>query len=347
VSDIAAAATGVLQSVPSMLLFRRCEPVPDAAASEAMFRTDGLSHEGEAAGPRRRSIRRLCKWAGKILIVPVIGLAIALTNNNCSFPHTSRAEFDSRLDSAIERALRWLNDHSVEAETNASLMYMVTDMERLHGDARLRATLDDFLTNPEIVNPLEPLDRVWPRMVHPEATVPTIGQAALRGEGFEYRWDAYAIAPQQVLLSDEDRAAMFSPTQHRWGIRDDQLLALVMYRHFNGSSDTLDRTINHLSEKVALTAHWDIRVTDFYIQRSAFVLAAGRPDLVRRRWIERILEYQLPDGSWNPCWHGWCRSVFDFDFNGRRLHDHPTVQAAWALYMLKYKYSSWIAQHYR
>jgi hypothetical protein len=63
---------------------------------------------------------------------------------------------------------------------------------------------------------------------------------------------------------------------------------------------------------VARDAYWDFRVSDSYPQRSAFLLAAGQPELVKKRWIERILDRQNPDGSWNYCWYGWCRGVFEF-----------------------------------
>jgi len=302
--------------------------------------------DGATTKPKRSTIWFLRNWAGRILIVLVIGLVTALLNNNYSFRRTSREALDLRLDSAIDNTLNWIKDHALTAETNEALVYMIADMERMNDDRRLRAVLDDFQTNPKILNPFLPLDRVWPRIVDPNASVPTISAAELRGWGFELRWDAHAMAPHQIQLSEEDRADMFSPTKYSWGKRDHQLLALEMYRHFNGSSDELDRTINHLSEKVAFDAHWDIRITDFYFQRSAFVLGAGRPDLIRRRWIERILEHQLPDGSWNCCWYGWCRGIFEFDLKGTECHGHSTIQAAWALYMLKYRYHSWIEQHY-
>ena len=138
---------------------------------------------------------------------------------------------------------------------------------------------------------------------------------------------------------------MFSPTKYYWGRRQHQLLALVMYRDFNGGNEELNNTLNYLSEKVSRDAHFDFRVSDSYIQRTAFVLAAGRPDLIRRRWVERILDNQNPDGSWNYCWYGWCRGIFEFGMRGYPAH--TTVQAAWALYMLKYRYPAWIKEHYR
>jgi hypothetical protein len=119
-----------------------------------------------------------------------------------------------------------------------------------------------------------------------------------------------------------------------------------MYRYYNGGYEELNSTINHLAEKVARDAHFDFRVNDSYVQRNAFILGAARPDLIRSRWIERALDYQRPDGSWASCWYGWCRGILEFRF-GDYGPDHPTVQAAWAQYMLKYRYPQWIEQHYQ
>jgi len=137
---------------------------------------------------------------------------------------------------------------------------------------------------------------------------------------------------------------MFSPTKYTWGARHHQLLALVMYRDFNGDNPELDSVINHLSEKIARDAHFDFRVGDSYIQRTTFVLAAGHPDLIRGRWLGRILDNQMPDGSWKYCWYGWCRGIFEFNATNP---GHATVQAVWAVTMLKYHYPQWIKEHYR
>jgi len=118
-----------------------------------------------------------------------------------------------------------------------------------------------------------------------------------------------------------------------------------MYRRFNGRAPELDQTIDYLAGKIARDQHYDFRINDSYAQRVAFVLAAERPDLVRSRWVERVLDSQNPDGSWNYCWHGWCRGVFEFGY--KYNPGHPTVQAAWMMTMLKYRYPTWIAEHYK
>jgi hypothetical protein len=165
----------------------------------------------------------------------------------------------------------------------------------------------------------------------------------LRREGFDQRWFAYAIDPNNVYLSPDDLADLFSLTKYNWGARHHQVLGLIMYRDFNGDSPRVDDTLRRLCQKEARDQTYDFRVTDAYVQRNAFMIAAGQAGLVRGRWIERILDNQNADGSWNYCWYGWCRGVAEF---GTVYPGHTTIQGAWALALLKYRCSQWIQEHY-
>jgi len=121
---------------------------------------------------------------------------------------------------------------------------------------------------------------------------------------------------------------LFSLTKYVWGARHHQMLGLIMYRNFNGHNRQVEDTLGKLCEKEARDQRYDFRVTDAYIQRNAFMLAAGQPDLIESRWIERIMINQMSDGSWKCCWYGWCRGVMEF---GRTDPQHATIRAAWAL----------------
>ena len=294
-------------------------------------------------------LRLLFSWAWKCAAALLLLLSLAILNNNYSLHRMPSGEFRARLDRSVEASTNWMAAHP-EILGNPSLMFMVADMEKMSGDPRLRQMLDQYRHSKYVTDPLRPFGvfgPVWARMVDPQAPVPMIDMTRAPDQDlFEMLWDAYAVAPDRVAISYVQRANMFSPTKYYWGRRHHQLLALVMYRYYNGGSEELNSTINHLAEKIARDAHFDFRVSDSYVQRSAFILGADRPDLIRSRWIERVLDNQRPDGSWGYCWYGWCRGVFEFRL-GDIGPDHPTVQAAWALYMLKYRYPQWIKQHYR
>ena len=297
------------------------------------------------AKTHERRGHRLWKWMVMIFSAFLVIVALTLVNNNYSFHRMSRDQFSSRLDHAIDSSTQWMVQHR-DIQGNPSLMYMVADMEKMSNDPRLHQMLQEYRYSKYVSDPQNPFAPVWARMVDPTARVPTLDLTGVpTGDIAEVVWDAYAVAPDRVLISDAQRDNMFSPTKYFWGRRHHQLLALDMYRSYNGASEELNRTIDHLAEKIARDAHFDFRVNDSYVQRSAFIFGAQRPDLIRPRWIERILDYQRIDGSWATCWYTWCRGVFEF-----RLDDadpgHATVHAAWALYQLKYRYPQWIKQHY-
>lgn len=311
----------------------------------------GMSGHDASEEPALAS--RFLRWmtthvAILILLLAVVLAIVGLTvlNNNYSLHRRSRADFSAQLDHAIEASTQWMVQHP-EIQGNYALMFMVGDMAEMSGDPRLHSFVQSYLASPRVRVPGDPLTWYYARLVEPGAPVPTLAVTGPDSRSHRGIWIYYATAPMQLQLSAADRADMFSPTKYSWGTRlHTQLLALDVYRHFNGPSPELDRAINPVSEGAAHDGYWDFRVSDSYYQRSAFILGADRPDLVRGRWIERILDNQRPDGSWGFCWYGWCRGIFEF-----RLDDwdpgHSTVQAAWALYLLKYRYSQWIEQRYQ
>ncbi len=291
---------------------------------------------------------RLLRWLWAALAVFIFVVGIALLRNNFSFHQKSRAAFDAQLDRELDSAFTWTKDNAIVSERNVTMMYMIAEMESMTHDPRLQVVLDGFKKN-YLMHPESRFELVWFRLVDPNATVPVGSVPEMGDDVVDFIWYAHALAPDKILLTGEDRANLFSPTKYTWGTRQKQLLALAMYLQHNGRSPELDNAINPVAEKVARDAHYDVRLTDSYIQRIGFLLAARKPDLVRPRWVDRIMDHQNADGSWNSCWYGWCRGVFEFstdyktDLGGL---GHATVQAAWALTMLKYRYPQWIEEHY-
>jgi hypothetical protein len=88
-------------------------------------------------------------------------------------------------------------------------------------------------------------------------------------------------------------------------------------------------------------------VSDLYLQRIAFLLAAGRPDLVKPRWVERALAAQQGDGGWLYSWHGWGPHMFSYTFSRAHSRAHSTAQGMWLTTMLKYRYPEWIDKNYK
>jgi 4-amino-4-deoxy-L-arabinose transferase-like glycosyltransferase len=313
----------------------------------------GMSGHDATAAEAPALASRLLRWMATnvafLILLVAIFLAIAVLtvwNNNYSLHRTSRAEFSSQLDHAIDTSTQWIVRHP-EIQGNPPLMFMVGNMAVMSDDPRLHSFIESYLASNRVRVPGRPITWYYAHWVDPSVPVPLIPLWEAAYLGWQDRWFAFATAPDRVELTPADRADLFSPTNYSWGVRLHlQLIALDIYRHFNGPSADLDSAINPVSKGVARDQYWDARVNDAYYQRNAYILAAGKPDLIRARWIERMQDYQHPDGSWSYCWYGWCRGVLEFSL-GKGDPGHSTVMATWALYMLKYRYPQWIEQHYR
>jgi hypothetical protein len=294
-----------------------------------------------AEPPKKSLVGRLITGAVIVVLAFVLVAAFAVINNNHSFHQTSREELTARINHAIDTSTQWIVQQP-DIQGNPPLMFMIGDMAEMSGDPRLKDYIKSYLASPRVKVPGRPVTWYYAHWADPSVPLPALTAEQVPHLGWQDSWFTYGTAPDKVELPPEDQANLFSPDKYNWGIRLHlQLIALDMYRHYNGSSPKLDAVLVPVTEGVARDAYWDFRVSDSYPQRSAFLLAAGRPDLVKKRWIERILDRQNPDGSWDYCWYGWCRGVLEFSLSGGD-QGHTTVQAAWALYQLKYRYPEWI-----
>ena len=160
------------------------------------------------------------------------------------------------------------------------------------------------------------------------------------------RWILHAISPSALPLSDAERADMFSPDKFTMYNLTHQLFALYIFRKFNGETRELPAVTDRVEQRVATEAAFDFRVSDLYLERIGFLLAAGRPDLVKSRWIERAIANQQTDGGWRYTWHGWGPHLFSYTRADNGSGAHPTAQGMWITNMLKHRYPGWIEKNY-
>jgi hypothetical protein len=286
------------------------------------------------------------------LLVSLVAIAFAgilLLNNNANIVRKSRSQFERELDRAITASTAWVIAHGEGTAVpmtespkalleNAALMHMVAESARMSGDGRLRSLAQRYFS--ANAKPYS-----FGRMVDPNSRFEQPGYYSWSAEDYQ-PWFLHALAPRNYPLRDEALANMFSPDKYRTGGATHQLFALYLYRTHNGDSRDIDQLIHRISLRIASEASIDFRVTDLYLQRVAFLLAAGQPDLVKNRWIERALAAQQPDGGWLYSWHGWHPTPYRVQF-GELSTSHPTVQGMWMAYMLKYRYAQWIEKNYR
>jgi hypothetical protein len=106
---------------------------------------------------------------------------------------------------------------------------------------------------------------------------PTIAEPSLVNPKIEeyQRWMVHAISPAELPLSDAERADMFSTGKLKMYNLTHQLFAFYFSRQFHGDTPELHALMDKAEQSIATEATYDFRVTDLYLERIAYLLAAG------------------------------------------------------------------------
>lgn len=305
--------------------------------------------------PRTRTFLRWVKWiALATLALLVVTTGLAILNNNFSFSRPPRAEMASRLDHSLAASTdwtrsqyapgnpnEWATNDGIYFGSNSALAHMLVDCAGISGDPRLQQ-LATMFAEAHRKHPV-----MWAKMVDPAIVAyPVSDREFVELEAYQ-RWILHGISPSEMPLSASELEDMFSPDKFRTGRATHQLLSLYVYRRFNGDTPDLQRVMTRLEDRIAAEGDFDFRVTDMYLQRISFLLAAGRPDLIKPRWVERALGAQQSDGGWLDNWHGWAPRPDRYTFAYEQSVAHATAQGMWMACMLKYRYPKWIDQNYK
>src|SRR3984893_11025601 len=288
--------------------------------------------------------RRIARIGFFSLALLLLAIALSILNNNFSFSRLSRADFANRLDHSLVASTGWTTeqyfsassgrisatDEGTEFVRNSALAHMLVDCAAMSDDPRLLQLVAKFwVGRPDHAE-------LWAKMVDPTIAASPLSNNEMAAIEEYQRWILHGISPAAAPLSAAELADMFSPDKFRTGRATHQLFALYFYRKFKGNNPELDRIMDRVENRIAAEAALDFRVTDLYLQRIAFLLAAGRPDLVKPRWVERALNAQQSDGGWYYNWYGWAPHPFNYTLSDDQSVAHSTAQGMWLTHMLKY-----------
>jgi hypothetical protein len=285
-------------------------------------------------------MKPVIKGATVVLTVCLAVVVGTTAFNNASLSRPTRGDLRVQLTNSLYLGTEWAREHAEDLLTrpNSALFHMITDMARISGNGVMAGLSAAYLRQDD--------HSIWRRLSDKKRSAEAPSLEDLKDLQDYQQWILYALDPARVALGPEEIEHMFDPEMHASGSLTHQLFALKVYREFQGSTDQLDALIDHLCERIAREALVDFRVSDIYLQRVAFVLAAGRPDLVKPRWVERILANQRDDGGWTYPWYWWGPGLLRFHAHIPAPTAHPTIQGLWVLYQIQYRYPDWIASHY-
>ena len=268
-----------------------------------------------------------------IAILSFCSVAWMYLYNNYSLRNNH--QFEKQFDEAIDNATEWVRSHREDIldRKNIALLRMLQDASELHQEPLFDELVDEFLASK-----LRP--DCWKRLLNREHPVRYYElNQAIKQANLDNKWILHAIATEKAKLTDEELAGLFDGDRWQGRKLTHQLWALVHLRDRSERQDRqIDELISHIADRLAGQLRFDTAVVDIYLQKIAFVLMAGHPEKINRRWVERVIENQSPDGGWDDRWYCFTSRRRPRFESASPSDQHATAQGLWLLYQVKYRY---------
>jgi hypothetical protein len=264
------------------------------------------------------------------IILCVLFEMLILIGNNVSLK--SDKTFTDSLNNSLEQARLWIlsNRKTILGNPNIALLRMLDECNRLNQDSSIAEIVSSFMSGPAKPD-------CWKAFIDPNRP---INQKELyetaNNEYIDNKWALYAISKGNINITPE-QFGLFDGRRWKERMLTHQLWALIHLRERTKTDDKLNSLINHLTDRLKKDLAFDTAVVDIYIQKIAFVLRAGFPEKIRRRWIEKVIAGQSNDGGWDDKWFCFSSGKRPV-FRSLPTNQHATIQAFWLLCQVKYKY---------
>lgn len=252
--------------------------------------------------------------------------------NNVSF--ASEEQFNRSFRAALANTEKWIaaNQETILKGNSIGLFKMMQECNQMHETPGSAYIVDSFLKKPS-----RPV--CWKALLDPDWPVDAdeLNKTMKQGD-IDNKWTLYAIAPEKSKFTPEE-LGLFKPDHWKRRQLTHQLWALIHLQERTPDKGGPDSLIEHLCRRIRDDLWDDSAVVDIYIQKVACVLRAGHPEMINRRWIERIIQNQNPDGGWDDRWMYFFRSSRRPAWRpSQGSNPHATIQVLWLMYQVKYRY---------
>jgi hypothetical protein len=245
---------------------------------------------------------------GKILRASCTAMALLLLaygvlywQNNRPAPLPSAAIVNTSWENSVE----WLMAHreQILEDHNPILWWMLGESVAITGDPRLsklfREYREDYARN-------YPND-IWEVIFTPGLYRGTAFRPSVYHALDDYQqYMVYTAACSADMAEDPLIAAQNNPDFCLHGIQltrpactTHQLMGFRLAQRSGCGFTELDTAAVQLKRTIRNQLSLDPRVVDVYIQRVLMLVESDDRDEVSPRWLQRIVEAQLPDGSWS------------------------------------------------
>lgn len=247
----------------------------------------------------RAMLKKIVLAIGVCLVIILATYAALVTSNNIGAEPPDRAG----IAASLEQSLSWIdaNRDQLLRQNNPMLWWMIRRAAETSGDVRLQLIYRDYLNRfirSQPYSPWRPLFDAGLVSLERSLTVealPDYNQYIIYGLTCDQTLGQTHTIQQQMATGFCRRHHPISPA-----CVTHQMMGLYFRQQSQcGDIDTLERQMGDLQDRVVSQLTWDPRVVDIYLQRVLMLVQTGAGIRVEARWLQRILNAQLPDGSWS------------------------------------------------
>lgn len=209
-----------------------------------------------------------------------------------------------KIKRSYDSAVGWLlaNRKTVLQDRNPILWWMIKQSADNTSDDRLRSLFAEF----QATATADELSSVWQEYFSPGrywgANLPYSIYASYAGYQKYLLFSITCgreLADEPIIVRQNNTNFCYKYFLDSSCVTHQLMAYRFMQRYGCDRVDDLPKKISVLQNGIQRLLTWDPRVVDVYLQRVLMLIDSGAADKVKSVWLERILEAQLPDGSWS------------------------------------------------
>lgn len=232
-----------------------------------------------------------------LFLLTICAFNVYLNNKQAEWPT------EKKIDKALVKSIDWLHEKKsfIEQKHNPGLWWMLKEASDITDKPELIEIYTDYKRN--YLNKRPP--NIWTPYFQPtfKPKAPDILEIMDLDKYqvfFIYALSCDNALYEEPLVKKQFNANFCSPYFiHPRCVTHQQMAIRLLQRSDCGDQTKLSDLSTQLLNIIKRELTWDFRVGDAYLQRSLMLAEAGRFDLIKPVWIQRIIEEQNPDGGWD------------------------------------------------
>jgi hypothetical protein len=236
-----------------------------------------------------------------VVAIFVVSYGYLVWQNNRAVAAPSRQD----MVASWEKGVSWLmnNREAVLRDQNPILWWMVGQSAELTGDPRLQILFADFRRQYDLTNSRSVWQTFFNTSQYWGVNIPPANYAGM-GDYQQYFLFTLTcgkeMAAQPVMVAQHDSDFCWKVHPASPACVTHQLMGYRFLQRIQCDRvPELEKKIAILQNSIEQHLTWDPRVVDVYIQRILMLADSGARERIKPRWLQRVLNAQLADGSWS------------------------------------------------